>query len=65
MQSPVTVYDYIGNESLTFALRMDGEIFGIFTSPLQALVRIGDEEITSAFIKYMRTNGREALRKKL
>lgn len=51
---PVSVYDWQGKETLSFVVTRNDQVFGVFTSPMHALIKIGDPLMMEAYQAHMR-----------
>lgn len=54
VRPPVTVRDDFDQERLAFVVHRHDVFVGIFGSPLQVLMKIGEPELTNAFYAHMR-----------
>lgn len=51
---PVSVYSETGQEQLTFVVLKHDQVIGVFTSPMHALIKMGEPELADAFQRHMR-----------
>lgn len=54
VRPPVNVYGPQGEERIAFVVLKHDQVYGVFTSPMHALIKMGDPNLTSAFQAYMR-----------
>lgn len=54
VRPPVSIYSRDGHESFAFVVLRNDQVFGVFTSPMHALMKMGDHELAHRFQRYMR-----------